>query len=89
MTIETIPSNELLRRFTVHQPTTEQLLAMAEIRAKATELAATIERVCPPGRERGNAVTHVEEALMWANKGTSTPQAPPARELTMETPVPC
>ncbi len=79
-------SPELQRRFEAHQVDQEQAAAMAELRKKALTLAAAIELLTPPGRERANAVTAVEEAVMWANKAIASPPAPAARPLTMEPP---
>lgn len=81
-------SDELRRRFSRHEPTPEGAAMCELIRAKALDLAALIERQTPPGRERANAVTAIEEAVMWANKAITTPTAPAARPLTMEPPKP-
>lgn len=38
------------------------------IRSIASDLLASIEGKCPPGRERSLAVTKLEECVMWAVK---------------------
>lgn len=59
--------DELDRRFRYHPPDEFRVLrhehARATVRAAAEDLAAML----PPGREASLAVTHLEEALMWAN----------------------
>lgn len=63
-----ITDGELEARLSYHSMDTEQLAASAAVREGAKILAATIVHAAPPGREASLAVTHVEEALMWANK---------------------
>lgn len=41
-----------------------------EIKTKANELAAVIERL-PPGRRRSIALTQLEQASMWAVKAAA------------------
>jgi hypothetical protein len=63
-----ISADELMARLSHHTMDETQVAASTEVRAAAKELAATIVNAAPPGRETSLAVTHVEEALMWANK---------------------
>lgn len=44
--------------------------AIAEIKTKANELAAVIEKL-PPGRRRAVALTQLEQAAMWAVKAAA------------------
>lgn len=77
-------SPELLRRFTYHPPSPEGAPRFLAIREKALELAALIESLCPPERETANAVTHVEEAVFWANAAIARPSTSVPRTLTTE-----
>jgi hypothetical protein len=77
-------SAELQRRFALHVINEEQAGRIQRIRCFGQDLAAAIEQATPPGRERANAITAVEEAVMWAIKAVATPPAPAARDLTME-----
>ena len=58
---------ELQNRFTYHPPIANQGQRYEEIRAKAFELAEFIMRRCPDSRELSLAMTHLEEAVFWAN----------------------
>lgn len=84
--IDTGPSEELRRRFTRHevQPETETAAMLELARRHALAFAAHVERHTPPGRERANAITAIEEALMWANKAAASQPAANPRTLTME-----
>jgi len=48
----------------------ERFAAIAEIKTKANELAAEIEKL-PPGRRRSVALTNLEAASMWAVKAAA------------------
>lgn len=60
---------EIERRFTYHppQPEKNQPERYALIRARAKSLAELIVAETPESREQSMAVTHLEEAVMWAN----------------------
>ena len=58
---------ELNLRFSYHAPKGTQPERYVEIRAGAHELAARIDEMCPESREKSLAITHLEEAVMWAN----------------------
>ncbi len=53
--------------FTYHPPKPDQVPRYNEIRDFARTFAATLLEKCPPSRERSLALTHLEEAVMWAN----------------------
>lgn len=55
------------RAFTYHAPASEQALRYQQIRAGGGELAAVLNKLCPPSRELSLAQTKLEEAVMWAN----------------------
>lgn len=54
-------------RFTYHAPAPGQAERYRQIRDKAKALAEFICASCPVSRERALAVTHLEQAMMWAN----------------------
>lgn len=58
---------ELENRFTYHPPKHDQAARYEIIRYRAGELAAWLTRECPTSRELSSAVTHLEEAVFWAN----------------------
>ncbi len=57
------------RSFTYHSPKEDQPARYTHLRDKAKELAHDILHMVPPGREQSTAITKLEEAIMWANKG--------------------
>lgn len=62
--------DELSNRFAYHPPASPAVAdAHEELREAAYALAAVIERLVPPGRERSTAITKCEEAMMWGNAG--------------------
>ena len=58
---------DLESRFTYHPPKHDQSLRYEAIRAAGKEFARLIVSECPDGREQSLAVTHIEEAVFWAN----------------------
>lgn len=61
----------LIRRFNTAQdgaPSEEQLHAQANIRAEIASAADEIDHLIEDGREKSIALTHLEDALMWAGK---------------------
>jgi hypothetical protein len=61
------PAADLTARFSHHPPRPEQVPVYEEIRARGKELAAWLTGVAPASRELSLAVTHLEQAVMWAN----------------------
>jgi hypothetical protein len=70
------PTGALLERietnFTYHPPKRtedehDQPSRYETIRNKGKELAILLTHNCPEGRELSLALTHLEEAVMWAN----------------------
>jgi hypothetical protein len=59
--------NDLKNRFTYHAPKPGQPDAYQEIRAGGYDLATLIDGHAPDSREKSLAITHLEEAVMWAN----------------------
>jgi hypothetical protein len=62
-----ITSEELIKRFTYHPPLAGQKERYAYIRARALEFAAAVVANTPASREQSLAITHLEDAVMWAN----------------------
>jgi hypothetical protein len=59
--------SDLDNRFTYHAPTADQPALYEAVRAVAKEAAEFYNDHCPEGREKSLAITHLEEAVFWAN----------------------
>lgn len=60
--------NEIDKRFTYHAPKSgDQTARYAQLRAHAKHLAQKIAELTPESREQSLALTHLEQAVMWAN----------------------
>ncbi len=60
---------DLENRFTYHAPKGSQPERYVALRAAAKELATLIVQCSHASRERSLALTHLEEAIFWANAG--------------------
>lgn len=60
-------ARDLANRFTYHAPKDDQGIRYEMIRDRAHNLAEFINEKCPDSREKSLAVTHLEDAVMWAN----------------------
>ena len=58
---------DLTSRFTYHPPKDGQPSMYEVIRANALGLARVIVTRAPESRELSLAITHLEQAVMWAN----------------------
>ena len=58
---------DLANRFTYHPPKNDQAIRYEMIRDRAHDLAGLINEECPESREKSLAMTHLEDAVMWAN----------------------
>lgn len=58
---------DLKNRFTYHPPKGSQPERYELIRAEGLQLALTLDDECPESREKSLAITHLEQAIMWAN----------------------
>lgn len=58
---------DLENRFTYHAPKTGQPERYVKIRDAAKSLAYDITAETPASREQSLALTHLEEAVFWAN----------------------
>ena len=60
---------DLENRFTYHAPKAGQPEIYQGIRSIALNFARTIDQQVPDSREKSLALTHLEDAVMWANAG--------------------
>jgi hypothetical protein len=60
-------ATDLANRFTYHAPKNGQAERYQQIRDAAHDLAKLLNNECPESREKSLAVTHLEDAVMWAN----------------------
>ena len=60
---------DLDNRFTYHPPSAvnDQPARYERIRAEAKAFAHLLDELVPDSRELSLAITHLEEAVMWAN----------------------
>jgi hypothetical protein len=56
-----------LNAFTYRAPGPGQAKRYTNLRVFANNLAFEFNHACPPSRELSLAMTHLEQALMWAN----------------------
>jgi hypothetical protein len=68
-------AEDLDHRFAYHQPSTSNVIAShSTVRNCCKDTASIIVQLCPPGRELALALTHLEEAMMWANAAIARDQ---------------
>lgn len=60
-------NKELEIRFTYHPPKGAQPEKYIRLRERTKELAESILTLTPESREQSLAITHLEQAVMWAN----------------------
>ena len=60
-------SDDLINRFTYHPPKNDQAQRYGAIRDAGLHFATFINAHTPPSREQSLALTHIEDAVMWAN----------------------
>jgi hypothetical protein len=62
-----IDADDLRNRFTYYSPKDGQPARYQQIRDAAHDLATLLNQQCPDSREKSLAITHLEDAVMWAN----------------------
>jgi hypothetical protein len=68
---------EIQTRFTYHPPKGDEDVAFyQEFRVEALSLAISILEGTRPSREQSLAITHLEQAVMWANAGRARRGSP-------------
>jgi hypothetical protein len=65
--IETKIGEQIERTFTYHSPKNDQPDRYVMLRDKAKDLAYDIVKNTPSSREQSLAITHLEEAIFYAN----------------------
>lgn len=75
---------DLEKRFTYHPPQPGQPEKYVEIRETAKKFAELLNTLCPDSREKSLAVTHIEEAVFWANASIARNGEGSQRETLVE-----
>lgn len=71
MTVE-----ELNRRFDYHPPSKPEITAAHQVvRNTFKGCADGLDKILPDGREKSLVLTHIEEAMFWANAAIARAQA--------------
>jgi hypothetical protein len=65
--LDEIQIEETIKRFTYHAPKPLQIARYQELRETFCAVALGLQQNCPEGRELSLALTHLEQALMYAN----------------------
>jgi len=68
------------QRFAYHAPDKEKIAQHTVVRSACLECAKLIDSVTPEGREHALAITHLENAMFWANAAIARNVAPPQEE---------
>lgn len=67
--------NDLRNRFEYHPPQTrERAEAHQVVRTAMLGTAIIVNDAAPDGREKSLAITHLEQAMMWANAAIAREQ---------------
>lgn len=67
--------------FTFHPMHDGQGDRYATIRATARQFAHILIRFCPPSRELSNAITALQDCVMWANAAIAINEAAPNEKV--------
>ena len=65
--VSTKMGEQLEKTFTYHSPKNDQPERYVALRDEAKKLAYHIVQLTPPSREQSLAITHLEEAIFYAN----------------------
>lgn len=68
-----ITQDEILNRMNSHSVDADQCEQISDLRQLITGMTLTVVEKTPAGREQSLAITHLEEALMWAVKAIAKP----------------
>lgn len=60
--------SEIKKTYRYHKPSEDSILRIASLRKAFSDLHDCIEFTAPHSRERSVALTHLEDAAMWAIK---------------------
>lgn len=71
---------DVLKTYAHHRPSDAGLEKITALRALFSDLHRVVEQVAPASRERSVALTHLEDAAMWAIKAVVTND--PASEVS-------
>lgn len=69
-------ADELRNRFSHHPPTEAQVESYELVRAEIKATAVAIQEICPEGREKALAFTHLEQTMFYANAAIARAKAP-------------
>lgn len=58
---------DIEKRFTYHAPKEGQAQKYEALRNGVKDIANMLNDYCPESREKSLAITHLEEAVFWAN----------------------
>lgn len=75
----TVGRDELENRFGFHKGTDVTVPQHSAVRSNFIEFACFLDEILPPGRAKSLALTHLEDAAMWANKAIAE-KAPLVKE---------
>lgn len=64
----------LRHRFAYHKPDAARGEEHSKIRNEIGDLAEWLDARLPPGREKALVITHLEEAMFWANAAVARQQ---------------
>lgn len=64
-----IEDDEIRDRFAHHKLDPDEAQAVDMLREQFVELALSVNRLLPDGREKSLALTKLREASMWSNQG--------------------
>lgn len=76
--VSDVTTDDLRKRFTYHKPFGDQPERYELLRNKAKDLAFEICHATPMSREQALALTHLEEAIFYANAAIARNETPPA-----------
>ena len=62
-----LTEEEIANRFHYHAPSDDGVRKHKRLTQEFTILAESVEAICPEGREKAVAFTHLETAKMWAS----------------------